>query len=644
MDILERQVRRAQYRLWLNRWLGQFGWMLSFAAMAWIVLWIAVRVLALQWPMGIIALAGLAAAFVGSLVWLLLTRDDALAAAAELDKAAGLRERVSTCIAVGRPDDPFAAAVVADAARAVTGLTPRRFLPLRWPGSMSLSGLVLVVALLSLLLPEFDLFKDKDEKSSEARAALASRASAITKPLATIDQIARETGVEAGNEEEKTNAPKDLRADDPDFKRREGLKKLMRAQDALEKKVNEERFQALREAKKRLRHVGEETDPKSELAELIDNLSAGDFDKAQESVKKVQEELAKRAREGKVDAEQMKKMQEQMQKLAEQIKQASQTQDQQQQQQMQRQLENAGMTAEDAKRVLETLAKKDPKQLEKLAKEMAERLKQSGMTEEKMKEMLEKLQQQQKAQQKASQQCNKMGEKMGQCAKAMKDGDMQQAMQELGEAGEQLSEMEQLEQALNDLENKLSELDQAGQDLEDFDPSQDDLKCDQCDGSGFRADGAPCPKCNPNNQNGQGGRGRGAGPRDRDDNVETATKNEKARTKQGRGGSIVGQQFVKGQQLKGESNADFEEAISAAEIEATDAVNRDRIPRKYRGSVKRFFDRISDEYPDAGERKSADGDAKTPAGGSGDADKDSGSGEKPASEGDKKPAPGGDDE
>lgn len=651
MDVLARQVRSAQRRLWLNRWMGQFGWMLTFATLAWVLLWIVVRLFAIPLPMGLIALAGLALALVGSIVWLVCTRDDPLAAAAELDRAAGLRERVSTCISIPTEGDPFAAAVVADAARAVAGLTPRRFLPIRWPGSLSLGGLMIAVACLSLLLPEIDILRDDDDKPSAVQASLSSRVSAIAKPLSTIDQIAREQGVETGSEDDKANAPRDLRSDDPDFKRREGLKKLMRAQEALDKKANEERFQALREAKKRLRHVGAESDPRSELSELIDNLGAGDFEKAQDSLNKVQEELARRSREGKVDPEQMKKMQEQLQKLSEQIKEACKSQDAQQQQQQQRQLENAGLSAEDAKRVLENLAKKDPKQLEKLAKELSERLKQNGMTEQKMKEMLQKLQQQQKAQQKASQQCNKMGDKMGQCAKAMKDGDMQKAQQELGDAGEQLSEMEQLEQALNDLENKLSELNQAGEELEDYDPEKDDLKCDQCDGSGFRKDGAPCPKCNGTGQCQGGGRGRGAGARDRDDSAQTATKNEKAKTRQGRGGSIVGQQFVKGQQLKGESSAEFEDAVSAAEIEATDAVNRDRIPRKYRGSVKRFFDRISEDYPVAGEKKPAEGDARAAESGSGDADRpatdnpaDDKPADKPASEGDKKPAPDGDGE
>lgn len=69
---------------------------------------------------------------------------------------------------------------------------------------------------------------------------------------------------------------------------------------------------------------------------------------------------------------------------------------------------------------------------------------------------------------------------------------------------------------------------------------------------------------------------------------------KKAHVKTAKGGSIVGQQFVKGEQLKGKSDVEFLDAASAAEIDATDSLNRDRIPRAYRKGVRNYFDRLGE--------------------------------------------------
>lgn len=595
MSPLNRHVRSAQRRLWLNRWFGLWGWMLTFSAAAWIIGLLGNRILGLYpWPVGLTAAVALAAGFVGSLVWLLATREPTLAAAAELDHAAGLQERLSSSLSL-RPDsdDPFESAVVADAERAVAGLTARRFLPLRWAGSLSLGAVLTLAAALLLLLPEFDLLhREEDAAKTQARAASLRQARvALAKPVSALQEIAKKNP-EFGMEDEIKHLDDPLTGrdnTDPDFTRREALKQLSRMRDALEKKANADRFRSLKETKKRLRQIGIPQDPKSDVAELIANLSAGDFEGARKAVKKIQERLAKRARQGKLDPQALQKMQKQLQSLAKKMEQAARDR------KSERELQNAGLSKAEARKVLETLAKKDPKQLEQLAKNLAKRLKSKGITEQQMKQMLRKMQQRQKA----GKQCQGLGKKMGQCAKAMEQGDIQSAQQELNEAGDMLSEMEQLEQALNELDAQKAQLEEAGADLEDFDPEKDDLMCKLCQGTGFRADGAPCPRCNGTGQCQGRNRGRGAAPRARDDNAKTSTINKKARTRQGRGGSIIGRQFVKGKQLKGKTRIEFSEALSAGELDRTDAMNRARIPRRYQGPVKRFFDRLGDDFKNA---------------------------------------------
>ncbi len=626
MSTIERQVRIAQRRLWINRWLAQWGWSLAASLAVWILAWLVNRLFGLypwpvMWTLGGAAVLSLVAAT----IWTLVTRDPALAGATALDHAAGLRERVSTSLGL-RPDsaDPFEAAVVRDTESKIAGLTPKKFLPIRWPGSLSLSTIVILVALLSLLLPEFDLLGRKEKDTGrQPQAGVQSRAQAVVAKMnSTIDKIATENKIDLESAGKRQPARAEGLKRDDDVKRREVLKKLDRLQDALKQKMGDEKFEALKETKKQLRQLGTPTDPKNELSELISAMAKNDFSEAQEAVKKLQEKLAKRAEEGGASSAEAQKLKEQMKELAQKLQEAAKKSQEKQQEQQQRDLQNAGMSKEEAKRVLEQLSKKDPKQLEKLAKELAEQMKDKGVTQEQLQKMLEKMQQEQKNCEKGGGQCEKMGQKMEKAAQQMEKGNQKGAQQELEQAGEQLSEMEQLEQALNELNSQMSELEQSQEEMQEGenDPSEDSLDCKQCDKSGFRKDGSPCPGCNKpgdGNQPGPGGLGRGAGNRDRDDSVETSTVDRKTKTRFGRGGGIVGQTYVKDKQLKGESTAEMTDAESASEIDNTDSIGRERIPPIYKKAVKRFFDRSEgggSSKPAAEEKSESGGESKKDSG------------------------------
>jgi len=603
MSNMKRQVIQAQHRLWLNRWLRQWGWSLLFATAVWTAIWVVSRLFpTLGLPMGWIALAGAVASVAASVTWLVATREHAPTAAAALDEAAGLKERVSTGLHFVQSRDPFAQATQADAEASVAGLSARKFIRIQWAGSLSLSGLMLGVALLSLLLPEFDILNGKEARSkAEAEQASIRRVKlAVARPVEAVRKIMKENPALKAPPELEDLEEKFERAEgkDADVLRREAIKQLDKLSNALKKQAESDRFEALRETKKRMAKIGESADPKAEVGKLIDALARGDLQVAQDTVKKLQEDLARRRHNGKIDPAKAEQMREQLKELARKLREAAQDTRSEQE------LKNAGLSADDAKRVLEALAKHDPKQLEKLAKELAERLKNKGVTAEQLKKMLDKM----KKRQAANKQCNKLGNKMGQAAQKMKDGDMESASQELGEAGEMLSEMEQLDQAMNDLELQMSELDDARDDLSGDD--EDDSVCKACNGTGFRKDGSPCPQCNGQG-NGQG-LGRGGGLRERDDSVKVGFVNRRAKVKLNRHGRIIGQQYVKGRPLKGKSEIEFFDAAHAAELDATDALNRDRVPRIFRKSVKQYFDRLPHVFPS----KQPGGDAKPAPGAS----------------------------
>lgn len=601
MSGLEREIKSAQRRLWLDRWLRLWGWSLLWCAGAWMLVIVADRLFALRIPMKWASSAAGGLSLVVSWIGFALTREAKLSAARALDAAAGLRERVSTSLALDaartdvNPDDPFARAVVADAENRLAGIRANRLIRVRWSRSMTLGATMALAAALMLLLPEFDILKKNESRAqAEARLAALNRVrSAVAKPVTAMQQIADKQGDEA-LKSQVAQLEQALERDpnaDAEVVRREAAKQLDRLQDALRKKTEEDRFQAMEETKKRLNRMGAPEDPKGEAAKLMESLAAGDFESARDQAKKLQEELAKRAKDGTSDPQKTKALQKQLNELAEKLNKAAEDK------QTEREMKNAGLTEEQVKKVLDALAKKDKQQLEKLAKELAEQLKEKGITEEQIKKMAQKARQRQQA----SQQCKNLGDQMSQAGKQLEAGDTEAAASEMGEAAEMLNEMEQMEQALNEIDAQMSQLADARDGLSkdgegEGEGEGQDGKCSGCKGTGFRKDGSPCAGCNGTGE-GPGGqdRGRGAGQRNRDDTGDVDFADKKEKTKLSKSGRIIGQQFVKGEQLKGKSDVELMDVSRAAEVDAADAINKDRIPRAYRKGVKNYFDRLGED-------------------------------------------------
>jgi hypothetical protein len=119
-----------------------------------------------------------------------------------------------------------------------------------------------------------------------------------------------------------------------------------------------------------------------------------------------------------------------------------------------------------------------------------------------------------------------------------------------------------------------------------------------CQGSGMMKPGS-----------GMGPLGRGRGGLAPEQQTSTAFKVHRAKVHTGPG-RIIGQFLIEGEQVKGESSRDLVEIISAEERNATDAINRDRIPRQYQKSVKEYFTRVQKllgEQPDTAGSESRDG-------------------------------------
>lgn len=596
MTQLDRHVSSAQHRLWVNRWLFSLGWCLLAAAAVWIAALITQRIMGAAWPMTLFAQAAGGVAIVASLAWMWIARDSRETAAMTVDKAAGLRERISSSMYVPtQSNDPFANAVVADAQRAIAGISPAALIPIRWSRSMSYGGAAVLAALGCFwLLPNFDLLgKAQAQQLDQKRLEEHAKAKAeIAKSVEGVKQIAMKNpdlkaGADLGRIEDILKQDKMDVA--PDQTRREAMKGIEKLSDQLKQKTESEKFSGLSEMKRMMSPLGEQADPKSQVGKLAESLSQGDYQAAQEAVQKMKEQLAKRERDGGgAPSEELKQTQQQLAELGQKLEQL---QDKKTIEKMQK----MGVSEQDMKRLMEALSKKDPKQLQELAKQIQQQLQKQGMTKEQAQKMMDQL----KKNQQASEQCNKMGQQMSQAAKAMQQGG-QNAQQAMDKAAEQLSELEQMSQQLDEMQTQLSELDELKDKLGDQEQKERD--CQQCNGKG-QQNGKPCPGCNGTGKcNGENSRGRGvgAGPakRARDENSNPEFIKSKAKVKSNKG-DVIGQVFVKGKTIKGEARAAYEEAVQAAEREATDAIDQERFPPIYHRLMKSYFDRTGEFDPKA---------------------------------------------
>jgi hypothetical protein len=90
---------------------------------------------------------------------------------------------------------------------------------------------------------------------------------------------------------------------------------------------------------------------------------------------------------------------------------------------------------------------------------------------------------------------------------------------------------------------------------------------------------------------GQGRHGRGLGGGGQAEEAPTTTEKAMAKTKMQQG-PIVGSRLVYGDQVKGESVAEFSDAVEAASTVASESIDSMQVPREYQDAVKTYFGRL----------------------------------------------------
>jgi len=515
-----------------------------------------------------------AAALVLAAAWSFIVARKPISVARTLDDRAGLKESLSTALYIEGQTDSWAHAMIETAVEKARRVNVPQALPLEaprlWPVPVASA---LALALVWMFMPKIDLSGKHAAQIAEAakqQEVLTVKAE-VQAQEKKLDDLLRKAKVEEsladGDREGEGEKPKE---NDPESLRRAAVKKLTNVAEQLEKMREDEKapqMAAMKEQLKQLRQPGQ-----GPLNEFSRQLSRGDFNKAQASL----EELSKQLGDAAMPPEQREELKKQLENLSKQMETLADAQ-----KQVAKELEKQGLDKKSA----EELAKKAAQGGEELKKAL-EQMK--DLSPEQQQQMIEMA----KSMMKACEQCSSMGESMSKMAKGMsQEGLQQEGAEGLSELAQELSEMEMME---SDLENLDAALDEAKAQL---------AKMGECLGGNLEGEGE-CEggpkigswKSGDSRRIGQGsgGPGRGNGPSPDAEPTDYTTEKKKANIKTGEG-PIIGQRLVYGEQVKGESKAQFADTVAASAAEATEAIESKQIPREYHDAVKAYFGRLQEK-------------------------------------------------
>ncbi len=589
MTALEANARRARFLIGLGDWLGALGWSLLVAAVIWSAIVVTVKLVggAVPYLPTAVGLAILALGTATVSAW--IKRRNLIDAAAVLDRAADLKERTSSGLYCLNSSDPFARAVARDAEELSARISVRSFIKPSWPPSLSWASVAVVLAIVATFLPITPLQSEVVAAPTSNTAAVKQEVARARKRLKRLQERSKETNVGDLKTELQTidNLPIE-RLETQASVRREAVKKLDSLADSVRKQLAGDKTR-MKELKKMFRNLRNPQQPKTPSEQLSQALAKGDFRAAERAVKDMQEKLAKLKMPENEQAK--REMQQQLKKLAEQMSKASESQEQKDN--LQKELEQSGIDKDTIKKALKNLSKKDIDNLKSA-------MKKQGATDKQISDMAKKMQ----AMKKAAQQSSDMAQAAQKAAESMQASasDASEALQSMAD---QLNAMESLDQQIGELESMLSEMQDAKNDLSDG-----RNQCGKCQGQG-----QGCKSCNgsgrkPGNS-GNTGQKMGLGRGGRAPMEETAVRFKKERTPVHTGkGSIVSKMFVDGEQVRGDVSTEVAELVAASEREATDAIDKNRIPNKYRAAIKHYFSRIQRELgAPEGDAAIEDGDA-----------------------------------
>jgi hypothetical protein len=549
MEEIKRQVGRAQRRLMLQQFFRVFGWSL-FTTLLLAAIGLAVpRIWVLNvdpqvWDWSWIG-GGIAAGLAMAAIWTYVIRRTGLDAAIEIDRRFGLKERVSSTLAL-TPDElgsDIGKALMTDAIRRVERIDVReqfRVSP-TWRLVLPLAPAIAVFVLALLPNAAMKQAEATTEPPAEIKKQIKTATQKLQEKLRESQKKAEEMGLKDTDVLKEVNKELDKLVSKDTADRKDAMLKI----NDLAKEI-EKRKQELGGADKMRKELDKLKDiAKGPADKMAEALKEGDFGKAQDEMKKLNEEL-KAGNLSKEDQE----------KLAKQLE------------QMQQKMQQAMQDQKEAR--------------ERLQQQIEQKLAEGNIGEAaKMQQQLDKMNENAKEQQQMLQQ---LADKLGMAAQALKEGgDPKQAAEQLDKLAKDLQMMqEQLEQ-LDNLQDVLDQLADA----------KDAMKCPNCQGEGCaqcqgKGDG---DKLSKSDKPGKGmGKGRGQGERPEEETDKSFYDTRVAADP--KAGQSVRIGDASGPNKAGKTQEAIKEEIRASLAKEPDALEDVTLPRDQRENAKQYFEKL----------------------------------------------------
>jgi hypothetical protein len=599
-------LRKAARRLLLVDFLRTLTVTASAAVVVLIAALLGERVLglAIDYPADWARLgaAALAAALLAAIVWSFIVRARGIALARVVDERADLRESLSTAMFVERSKDPWASVVMETARERAKRVDVRRAIPIVAPRLWFVPmALMLSMTILWFSLPYWDVLGGLAGREAQRQDQYAlQQVKEDVRPVAELEERLRRKGIELSDDEAGQDGKDAQAPQNPDEIRRAAIRRLTSMQDKLSQLKQGEDAQKMEALKQMMRQIRTPPGPADQMSRAM---AQGNFAQAQQELEK----LAQQLNQGNMSPEEQSKLQQQLQQLSQQLQQLAENK-----QNLEKQLQQAGMTPEQAKQ-----AAGDPEAMKKALEQL------ENLTDEQKQKLAEMA----KAMQEAAEQCNGMGEAMSQMAAGMNEmGMSQEGMEGLESLAGQLSGLEMLQMDMASMDAAMSEamkqLAKLGSQCSGGKPGDCDGNCSgegscdgSCDGEG-KGEGGVSPWRLGNAQSqgqGTGGPGQGGGVRNWEE-VDAPVNIEKVKspTKQGEG-PIIGTRLVQGDQVRGESVAEFASVVESSRKTAAESLDTMLVPRELHPAVKTYFGRLEARakaqrpVEAAGEEKSEEG-------------------------------------
>jgi hypothetical protein len=617
MSRLDSHVLAVRNKLALARFASALAWtLLAFgAAVALVIVVLRAFRFGLPWP-AYFFWGGLGASVLAAIIYAMVRRPTPQLAAVAIDKELGLKEKFSTALFI-RPhasQDPFAAAAVRDAEKTADDVNLRRRFPLGFPrAAYGTVVMACIAGLVAWLMPTMDLFgrEAAHQKQVAVQQKQAEAEKMVRKALATVEAVPKTVA----DAEAIKNAKIDLRnllnqpIKDPQAANRSALKALQDVQQALKQQAEQNaRYAEAQNQMKQMKNLAPAPEEKNPVANAQREMAKGEFTEAVNELQKAVSNFDKMSEEEK------KQVTQQMQKLSQQLQQMA-GDPQKQQQQIQKQLQQLGMNQQQAQQMAQQMQQaaqgnqQAAQQLQQQAQQMMQQMNNGQGPNQQQQQQIQQMMQQMQAQMNSTAAAQQMAQAAQQMAQAMQQAQQQQGQQangqQQGAQGQQAGGQQGMGQAMQQMQQQLAQLDAAAKDAEAVQAAQQNIQI---------AEGQAAGNMNGQNQGeggdeakdggtgkwdagdpqqvgqGQGGPGIGMGGRGGKAPAPYGVKPEFSSSQDNGKGKILAANLVKDNKpLKGASNLSLKEVAAAAEKEAPEEVDQERVSRQAQTAVKEYF-------------------------------------------------------